>query len=314
MKLSLLERCGWPEPASRVFLEGHPGLKKTVKRWRNRRTQGKQAAPAPRPDTDGWEKYKGLLAGSIMQGDIVLIHSSADGLEKLGITPEACLAYLKELAEERQCTLVMPCFPITNLKPPTEKSRPYDPHKTLCWTGMLPNLFLGEPGCVRSEFPYNSLAALGPWAEEMMAGNLRDQNVYGPHSAWRFCSDRHAKILFLGVKASCSNTMAIHMVPAVMGEDWPVADWYERRDYKVRFADGIREVPVLVQRDFWYRYTMEERTSGRLKQAGLLEETSVNGCNFGLVRDSHEMIQYLIGLCKKGKRMYAIPRRYMKKR
>ena len=49
----------------------------------------------------------------------------------------------------------------------------------------------------------------------------------------------NAKILFIGVKASSSNTMAIHMLADYMGSDWPIDDWYVENKYKVKLEDGI---------------------------------------------------------------------------
>ena len=201
-ELSLLEKQGWIEPMLRVFLEEHPRLKKAAKQLRNKRAQG-ESAPAAAPDPAALAAYRQRLDEIIRPGDLVLIHSSMDGLEKLGFSAEDCLAFLKAQVEAKACTVVMACFPITNLKLPTEKSRPYDPKKTLCWTGLLPNVFLADPACVRSSFPYNSLAAIGPEAENMMARSLEGESVYHPGSPWRYCYERRAKILFLGVKASC---------------------------------------------------------------------------------------------------------------
>lgn len=310
-ELSLLEKQGWIEPMLRVFLEEHPRLKKAAKQLRNKRAQG-ESAPAAAPDPAALAAYRQRLDEIIRPGDLVLIHSSMDGLEKLGFSAEDCLAFLKAQVETKACTVVMACFPITNLKPPTGKSRPYDPKKTLCWTGLLPNVFLADPACVRSSFPYNSLAAIGPEAENMMARSLEGESVYHPGSPWRYCYERRAKILFLGVKASVSNTMAIHMVPDLMGAAWPVGDWYELRQYRVRLDEGVITMPVRVQKDFWYRYTMEEGTSGWLKTAGLLTETDFGGCSLGLVPDCRQMLDALIGRCREGKLMYRIPRKYRK--
>ena len=311
MELSLLEKYGCIEVASRITLSRFPKLKKMAKKLRASGSRG-QAESETKAAIDPTlkERYLSRVTEILSDDDIVLLHSSMDGLEAIGISAEDMMEYMRGQVK-RGITFVLPCFPITNLKLPTPKSRPYDPKKTLCWTGMLPNAFIGDADVVRSSFPYNSLAAMGPRAQEMMADEASQVGVYDEHSAWRYLFDHHAKILFLGVKASGSNTMAIHATAEFLGDEWPVRDWYEERTYKVRIEGEVSEKTIRVQADHWYQYCMEERTSGRLKEAGVLTEDDSLGCILGVVEDSSEMVDVLRELCKKGKLMYMIPRRYL---
>ncbi len=315
MGLSLLEKYGFIEVASRVTLAKFPKIKKMAKKLRASSSHGSATDTAQvEIDPKAKSEYFKAVEAELSQDDIVLIHSSMDGLESIGISAEDFMSFMKKMVEDKGITFVLPCFPITNLKLPTPKSRPYDPKKTLCWTGMLPNAFIGDSDVLRTAFPYNSLAALGPKASEMMQDNLAADYVYDKTSVWRYCLNHDAKIMFAGVKASGSNTMAIHMVPDVMGEDWPVENWYEDRTYKIRIDGEVSEKPIKVQADHWYQYCMEERTSGRLKEAGVLTESDIYGCNLGIVKSSKEMVNTLVGLCKKGKLMYMIPKKYLRKR
>ncbi|MDC7278836.1 AAC(3) family N-acetyltransferase [Butyrivibrio fibrisolvens] len=311
MKLSLLERYGFIEVGARVFLGKFPELKKMAKRMRASKAHSGSDQPAE-IDPILKVQYFQKLDAFIKQDDIVLIHSSMDGLKTIGITAEEFIDFMKKQVAEKGVTFVLPCFPTTNLTPPTEKSRPYDPKKTICWTGMLPNKFLCEDGVIRTRFPYNSLAAMGPKADEMMAHDMEATSVYDKTSAWRYCYDNHAKLLFAGVKASSSNTMGSHMAPDLMGDEWPVKDWYQDVTYKVRIDGEVSEKVVRVQKDMWAQYCMEERTSGYLKEADVLSEEYIGDCNLGLVEDCKEMMDVLIKLSKKGKLVYMIPRRYRK--
>ena len=310
MELSLLERFGIIEVGSRVILGKFPKLKQTAKKIRAKKSHGTVVTEEIDPNLKAmfFERVLAVLEPE----DIVLIHSSMDGLKTIGITAEEFIEFMKKQVQEKGITFVLPCFPTTNLTAPTEKSRPYDPKKTICWTGMLPNKFLCEPDVIRTAFPYNSLAAMGPKAKEMMAHDMEATSVYDKTSAWQYCYENHAKLLFAGVKASSSNTMGSHMVPDLMGEDWPVKDWYEERYYKVRIDGEVSEKLVRVQADKWAQYCMEERTSGMLKEAGVLDETYIGGCNLGIVEDCKKMMDVLIELSKKGKLVYMIPRKYLK--
>ena len=104
--------------------------------------------------------------------------------------------------------------------------------------------------------------------------------------------------------------MAIHMTPDVMGDEWPIADWYEDRVYKIKLDGEVIEKPIKVQADHWYQYCMEERTSGRLKEAGVLTEESIGGCNLGVVEDCRKMMDVMVELAKKNKLSYMIPKKY----
>lgn len=314
MELSLLEKYGFIEVASRIILNNCPKLKKMAKKLRANSNKATEVPETKEINPQFAKDYFVRLDSIIVKDDVVLIHSSMDGLEAIGITAEAFMSFMKQQVADKQATFVLPCFPITNLKPPTAKSRPYDPKKTLCWTGMLPNMFIGDADVVRTSFPYNSLAAMGPKAIEMMAKDSEQVGVYDRNSAWQYLLEQDAKILFVGVKASGSNTMGIHALCEFMGDEWPVNDWYEKRTYKVRIDGEVTEKTISVQADHWYQYCMEERTSGRLKEAGVLVEDDNLGCTLGVINSSKEMVSVLKTLCKQGKLMYMIPKKYLRKR
>ena len=314
MALSLLEKYGFIEVTSRIILNNCPKLKKMAKKLRANSNKASEAPETKEINPNLAKEYFARLDSIIAKDDVVLIHSSMDGLEAIGITAESFMAFMKQQVADKQVTFVLPCFPITNLKPPTAKSRPYAPKKTLCWTGMLPNMFIADADVIRTSFPYNSLAAMGPKATEMMAKDSEQVGVYDRNSAWQYLLDNDAKILFVGVKASGSNTMGIHALCEFMGDEWPVMDWYEQRTYKVRIDGEVTEKTISVQADHWYQYCMEERTSGRLKEAGVLVEDDNLGCNLGVINSSKEMVSVLKTLCKQGKLMYMIPKKYLRKR
>ncbi len=315
MELSVLERFGFLEVGSRIILNKCTKLKKMAKKIRANSNKGAAASNQEEKVIDPAlaKQYFAKVESLLNPDDLVLIHSSMDGLESIGISDKDFMAFMKRMVEEKHITFVLPCFPITNLKPPTEKSRPYDPKKTLCWTGMLPNTFIGDKDVIRTSFPYNSLAAMGPKATDIMSNQDKQVYVYDDNSAWAYLLKHHAKILFTGVKASCSNTMAIHMTPDVMGSDWPVADWHEKRTYKVRIDGEVQLKDIMVQADHWYQYCMEERTSGRLKEAGVLTEEMIGTCNLGVVEDCSSMMDVMTSFVKKGKLSYLVPKKYYKK-
>lgn len=244
----------------------------------------------------------------IKEGDIVLVHSSLDGLRSLGISTEELIDFILNVFEHN--TVVFATYPIEPLR--KKEVYKYDPKKTLCWTGMLPNVFLKRDGVIRSQFPYNTLAAKGVFASDMMENNLEAEYPHGVNTPWEFCRQHHAKILFLGTTSREANTMAIHMVPDVMGKAWPVKNWYEERKYRIFLGESTIEKSIKIQKEDWYQYVNEYRTDRILKDNNYLINMQVDDIPVEIVLDCYEMMEFLIGRCKQGELMYTIPKKYLK--
>lgn len=300
----VLEHYGWLEVFMRIFLAKHSGVKKIVKNILHNNSN----KITYEFKENEWLEYKSIVLKLVGEGEVVLIHSSMDGLAKLGVNENHVIELLNELVSNNN-TVVLPAFPITNVK---KTNKPYDPKKTLCWTGMLPNLFIRQKDVVRSAFPYNSLASLGPKSHDIIDSSDTDDLVYGVNSAWQRCVELDAKILFLGTTAARANTMAIHMPPDLMAERWPIDDWYSERKYNVRLNNEVVEKTVRVQKGKWYKYCMENKTSKRLKENNLLSEQLLYGCYLGFVPSSKKMLSFLLKICKMDKLMYLIPKKYYK--
>lgn len=302
----VLENFGVMEVAVRCLFAKMPGLKNRAKRKISAPTLSSEYKP------ENWSTYKNYVKQLVGKEHIVLVHSSMDGFASMGISCDHILELFQELVQEKN-TIVLPAFPVTNLKTPSQNSMPYDPKKTLCWTGLLPNRFIAIDGVVRSSYPFNSLAAIGMKAEDMMGKSFSSVYVYDKDSPWAYCVKNHAKILFLGTPAHSANTVAIHMVPDIMGDEWPIANWYVERNYRVRQDGEISVKKVFIQAPEWYKYCKEYETSRYLRHNGILLEELVEGCYLGYVKDAGEMVDALVDRCKGGKLMYRIPRKFYKR-
>lgn len=262
--------------------------------------------------SDNWIKYQNKIRQIIGNNSIVLFHTSMDGLSSLGISADDFNDFLISLSRDN-ITVVIPAFPITNLTKLNQVKRPYNPQKTLCWTGIIPNLFIFNNGVIRSEFPYNSLAASGSRSSTMFEFDFMSKYVYDEHSAWNYCVQNRAKIIFAGVKARSSNTIAMHMIPDFMKENWPIDDWYEERSYSIKRDDSLLERVIKVQKSDWYKYCLEFRTARSLIDCKILEEERIANCYLGYVVDSKQMVDYLVQEVKKGNLMYKIPKKFYKR-
>lgn len=302
----LFEMSGHLEVLARRVLYRHPNIKKKLKRkikHSERRTHTF--------DLKAWEEYKRVVHSKIHNKDIVLIHSSIDGLSPMGVSVSEVLGLISELTD-RGCTVVIPAYPITNLKITNQSMKLYDPLKTLCWTGMLPNAFLKMEGVVRSTIPYNSLAAIGPHAKKMMEDDIDEKYVYGDKSPWNYCVKHQAKILFIGTTPNDSNTIQTHMIADYMKDAWPVKDWYEKITAPVRINGKVIDRELYIQKLFWTQFVADRYINAILKKKKLVKELIVEECPLGIVTNSENMVCEIVDLCKRGKMTYIVPKKYMK--
>jgi len=295
------------ERLTRTVLYRHPGIKQKIK---SKLGHGKVNEKAEYNEA-GWQDYQDHVRHAVKDHPIVLVHSSMDGLNPIGVTVEQMLDFLLSLTADGH-TVVIPAYAISSQKVTDGRLKKYDPQKSPCWTGMLPNYFIRTPGVIRTVYPYNSLAAIGPEASAMMADNDQQVYVYGDHSAWKYCVDQHAAVLFIGTTADEANTIQSHMIPDVMGERWPIRDWYQEVVCPVKTDIGIVEKTILIQKDEWVQYVADYHMTRKLKKEGILKEELISGCPFGCVDDANAMVDCLVKLAEQGDLSFRVPGKYRK--
>lgn len=254
---------------------------------------------------DSSEYYSLIDNSGIARGDIVIVHSSMEEMAKFNINAIELINHILSIIGT-EGTLAIPAFPYYKEK---KEILEYDRDQTLCWTGILPNIFLRYPGVIRSDFPYNSLAAKGHHAEAMMKENLLDNKVYGPHSAWAYCSKHHAKVLFLGTPAFHTTTVS-HICEDLLEDKWPIDKFYRKQKFLLKGKDETKLFEAFVRSEFWYDYNTSYHRTYLLKKNGILKETSCHGVYFGYINDVSKVVNYLSELAINGKPMYYVPRNY----
>lgn len=303
----LMEKFGFVEVVARRFATAFKPIKRFLKRSQNNKKKGTSIESSEK----SLFLFKETLASlGILPGDVIIIHSSMDGLRTLGLSASEIIDLILEVF--KGSTILFAAFPVEPKR--TSGTFKYNPNKTFCWTGMIPNEFLKRDQTKRTLFPFNSLASYGPLTETILKDNLLAVTPHGKNSAWYRCYEFHAKLLFLGTTSRESNTMAIHMIPDIMDDCWPVDGWYEKRNYLIETGSGPFEKDILIQKGLWYRYVNEYKTDRILKDAHLLIDVSTPDVIIECVPDCHEMVRFLMDRCQKGKLMYSIPKRYFKRR
>lgn len=300
----------------KIYYSDNTMIKGFVNKFREKndtsRTQGgsQNLESAEKLPQEQLLKYLDKLC--INNGDILIVHSSMDELQRFDLTVNDLFSYLRSRLGQGG-TLVIPAFPLYNARNyDTERKKYiYDTKRTLCSTGMLPALFLRQKAVLRSPFPWNSLAAQGPKAEAMMERNLETEFAHGKLSAWGFCAENHAKVLLLGVKSSHTTTI-VHCAEDYLGDLWPIGGWYETSEFILSDGEVEKEFQIRIRKPGWAKYNASWYRSNQLKKENLLIESMINGVNIGFIDDSNKLVNYIIQRTMENKPFFVVPRMYYK--
>ena len=311
-KESILGVTPWIELTIRkAYYSNNPLLKKAFSKLKKRESDRVNTDSIG--DVSKWQRVKEYIESlSIYPGDLLIVHSSAEELSKIGANPKVVLEFLASIIGE-EGTLAIPSFPLYDDRNFDEerKMHVYNPRRTICSTGLFPNLFIRTKGVVRSQFPWNTLAAKGPLAQSMMEHNLETDLAHGKGSAWEFCMEHKAKILLLGVKSSHTTTM-VHVAEDVLDEKWPIDDWYENRSFIVKNGTEEKQVDIRIRKPEWAKYNASWYRTEQFKKKGLLMEEQVEGLNIGFIENSQTMVEYIIERTMKHKPFFVVPKRCYK--
>ncbi len=137
---------------------------------------------------------------------LVCVHSMLSSLGHLVGGGQTVITVLQEAVPG--CTLMMPTFTFGESCQQYLATDPvFDPRQTPSVSGMLTNLLWQQPGALRSIHPTHPCAALGPRAEELIAGSehvitpFADDSTYG-----RFADDDDGILLLIHT----NNTSLVH--------------------------------------------------------------------------------------------------------
>lgn len=257
-----------------------------------------------------------LASNGVGSGALIVVHSSAEALKPTGKTPNQIIDELLALVGSTG-TLAMPAFPKykdqpTGIDRMTSKVDnlvlEYNVKKSIPWTGLLPYKLMRYPGAVRSLHPLNTMVAIGPLAETMMANNLLGEKPLpcGSNSSWNFCATHGAKIIALGVDLAHSLTM-IHVAEDSYEETWPIDGWYRDRKFIIVDNDCKREVVVKERHPKWAMHFAERTLSKDLKREKLLASREINGILVEIL-DAGKLIEFLNGRKKSAYPYFMLPK------
>lgn len=298
---SLLALSPWIE----VLVKSLYWRSNTINRVLAARARRRAGVPEDRRDAVAAVGMEDIVSAldrlGVPRSGIMIVHSSMAALAPTGQTPkEVCKGLLGFLGPDG--TLAMPAIPLYRDEPTgaarlgdeiCSRRLTYDVRRTPPWTGALPKAMMGLPGAVRSRHPLNTMVAAGLQAAAMMAHNIEGPQPMpcGPQSSWKFCADRDATIVCLGVDTSHSLTM-IHVAEDCWSEQWPVPNWYRERQFHVKDGEFETDITVLERRPKWAINYGERTLQKDLLKLGIIRFQTVGGIRIE-VCSSAALIQYL---------------------
>ena len=177
----------------------------------------------------------------ILPGDTVLMHSS---MKAIGTTepPEYFLDSLCDYLGDRG-TLLLPTLTYDNVG---ETQPLFSVKNTPACIGLLPNVFRGMSGVVRSLHPTHSCAARGFRAKELTEKHRLDLTPVGENSPFRLLADVGGKILMVGdVNDHCTFMHGMEEIAHA-----PYCLKKEKTRYLLEDYDGTRTEVFLFGHDF----------------------------------------------------------------
>ncbi|MCJ7821787.1 MAG: AAC(3) family N-acetyltransferase [Armatimonadetes bacterium] len=163
----------------------------------------------------------------------------------------------------------------------------FDPKETPSRVGKISDTLWRRPNAFRSAHPTHSIAAIGPGAEELVAGHDRTSTFGKDGPYWRYV-ERGAKIMFLGVELSCNTTL--HAI-----EDWLDLPYLEVERATVKGSDGKPKIVEVTKspgghRDFYRNGSKVERL---LERAGIIRRGKVGAADTRWM-PSQEMVDVVV--------------------
>lgn len=241
-----------------------------------------------------------LSKNGIGEGSTMIVHSSYANLKPLPLSPDEVNNELIKLVGNGG-TLAMPVirsFEEDNLSlnalledKISDIECTYNVQKTKVTSGVLASTLMMNSESVISKFPLNPLTAYGLLAEKMMRENINGDlpSPHGPNSAWKFCADQNAFVVYLGIDFGHHLTM--QQVSAECNENWGLEDFYLERKFKIIDGEEVIYKTVKERRHKWTMFLAEKNVRKELLDAGIIKAINIEGVPVSVFK-SKELLDY----------------------
>jgi aminoglycoside N3'-acetyltransferase len=147
---------------------------------------------------DQREIERALRRAGIERDDAVFFQASMKAFGVIRRGPEAVIAALEEVVGP-DGLIAMPAFPIVGRAVDhLAAGEPFDVRSTPSRMGAITERFRGRPGAARSLHPTHSVTALGPGADELVAGHADAETPFGAGTPFARLLERDAVQVWFG--------------------------------------------------------------------------------------------------------------------
>lgn len=239
----------------------------------------------------------------IDKGDIIVLHSSYGNLKPVSLDNVGIIERLLELVGE-EGTLVAPVIRtyleeglLTSAEQMNDKCADivcvYDIENTPISSGVLPITLKQHIGSVTSSHPINPMTAVGKEASLMMKHNIDGEfpSGHGPNSCWKYCADRNAYIVYLGVDFGHHITM--QQVVSESYSAFEPENFFVKRHFIIKKDDESKDLWIKERRRCMTKRLPERCIRKDLIKAGIFKITNIKGVPISVVR-SKDLIDFYL--------------------
>ena len=186
----------------------------------------------------------GLHTLGLHAGDVALVHSSLSSFGHVEGGAEAVIDALLETVGPTG-TILMPTLTGSEALSP-DNPPVFDPRRSPCWVGRIPETFRQRPDAIRSLHATHSAAAIGREAVALTTEHLDSITPCDAHSPYgKLAQMPNGYILLLGVDHQRNTTM--HHIEELVGVDYHIQPGFAR-------AQVMLEGQTLVRHILLHRY------------------------------------------------------------
>ncbi len=287
--------------------------------WKNYKLLKKYNPHGGTPDSEqptvkvDFEKIIDRLKNAgIGAGSLVLIHSSYSGLACTGLSEDEIIDRLLTLVGPTG-TIAMPVIRKFKGDPKDEDCLTtntddivctYDVKKTRVTSGLLPYALMRRSDAVISHCPLNPICAVGPLAKDMMAHELDDFQLtpHGKNSAWKYCYDKNAFYISLGIDLDRHCTLVHAAEEAFDDWRWSKEEWFRERIFDIIDEQGKKERRIVLERkpEWGMIYIAEMKMAHDLLKNKIIDKTYIDDTVEVCISRATSVVDYMRSKNKNG--------------
>ncbi|MBD3635872.1 MAG: AAC(3) family N-acetyltransferase [Crocinitomicaceae bacterium] len=249
------------------------------------------------------ELVRNLRDIGIVEGDIVLVHSSLSRIGFLEEGPKTLVDALRETVGS-DGHILMPTSPNNVYQLDYIQNTPsFDVLNTPSQTGKITEYFRQLPEAVRSLHPTEPVSALGPKAKYFVKDHFGQLTPYNENSPFYKVSKEGGKILYIGVTLSMAGTN-LHTLEDAVDFKFPIY-YPEIFDFKVIDEQGQSHIiQTKVHDPAWSKKRKCDELIPMFQEQGALKRVKIGQADTLLV-DAKKFLDVMIDQYqKKGVTMY----------